>query len=161
LLCAQKTPHFGRAKFLHGEQGALAASARLVETVPGLDAKYHLASQVVDEARHLEVFSRYLRDNGPDPYPPSPSLITLLEHALADARWDVTALGMHIMIEALAMAAFRLADGTFHDALIRHVFADPLPVACRCASLRARKTGAVHRGAPTPRLTLGSELGWG
>lgn len=109
------------SQFLHGEQGALAASARLVETVPGLDAKYYLASQVVDEARHLEVFSRYLRDHVPDPYSPSASLVTLLEHALADSRWDVTALGMHIMIEALAMAAFRLADGTFHDDLIRQI----------------------------------------
>jgi hypothetical protein len=76
---------------------------------------------VIDEARHVEVFSRYLRDNVPDPYPISEPLRLLLADILADSRWDVTALGMQIMVEALAMAAFRLAGNTFHDGLIREI----------------------------------------
>lgn len=109
------------SQFLHGEQGALVVAARLVEVVPDLDSKMCAASQAVDEARHVEAFSRYLREKVPQPYPVTASLAELLDDILADSRWDVTALGMQIMVEALAMAAFRLADSTFHDDLIKEV----------------------------------------
>lgn len=109
------------SQFLDGEQGALIASARLVETVPGLDAKFCAATQAVDEARHIEVFSRYLREKVPDPYETSPALSNLLQSILSDSRWDVVSLGMQIVIEAVAMAALRLADRTFQDDLIRQI----------------------------------------
>lgn len=109
------------SQFLHGEQGALVVAGRLVSAMPDLDGKLCAASQAVDEARHAEVFARYLRENVPEPYPVSASLETLLVDILSDERWDVTALGMQILVEALAMAAFRLADRTFHDDLIRGI----------------------------------------
>jgi len=109
------------SQFLHGEQGALVAAARLVEAMPDIGAKLCAASQVVDEARHVEAFSRYLREKVPSPYPINGALRELLEDVLGDSRWDVTALGMHIMVEALAMATFRLANATFHDPLIREI----------------------------------------
>lgn len=109
------------SQFLHGEQAAMVVAARLVETVPELDAKFYAASQAIDEARHVEAFSRYLADHVPEPYPVSGPLDALLSDILSDARWDVTALGMQIMVEALAMAAFRLADSTFHDDLVKQI----------------------------------------
>jgi hypothetical protein len=109
------------SQFLHGEQGALVVAGRLVETVPDLDSKYYAASQVADEARHVEAFSRYLREKAPSAYPVSPHLAALMTDILADRRWDITALGMQIMVEALAMAAFRLANSTFLDPLIRDI----------------------------------------
>jgi hypothetical protein len=109
------------SQFLHGEQGALIVAARLVELIPGVEGKTHAAIQAVDEARHVEVFSRYLRENVPAPYPVSGPLESLLSDILADSRWDVTAVGMQIVVEALAMAAFRLADSTFHDQLIKDI----------------------------------------
>lgn len=109
------------SQFVDGEQGALIAAGRLVETVSGLDAKFCAATQAVDEARHIEVFSRYLREKIPDPYETSSALSSLLLSILSDSRWDVVSLGMQIVIEAVAMAAFRLADYTFHDDLIRQI----------------------------------------
>jgi hypothetical protein len=53
------------------------------------------------------------------PYEISSPLQSLLTDVLGDPRWDVTALGMQI--EALAMAAFRLASATFHDDLIKEI----------------------------------------
>jgi hypothetical protein len=44
------------SQFMHGEQGALLCTAKIVETVPWIDAKYYAATQVMDEARHVEVF---------------------------------------------------------------------------------------------------------
>jgi len=109
------------SQFLHGEQAAMVVAGRLVETVPDVPSKLYAASQAADEARHVEVFSRYLREKVADPYPVSEPLRLLLADILGDERWDVIALGMQIMVEALAMAAFRLADSTFHDDLIRQI----------------------------------------
>ena len=54
---------------MHGEQGALLCTARIVETVPWIDAKYYAATQVMDEARHVEVFARYLDEKLVGPLP--------------------------------------------------------------------------------------------
>src|SRR5213594_293186 len=47
---------------MHGEQGALLACSQMVDIVQGADEKFFQATQVVDEARHNEVLSRYLAD---------------------------------------------------------------------------------------------------
>ncbi|NYT95660.1 ferritin-like domain-containing protein [Salinispora sp. H7-4] len=109
------------SQFLHGEQAALVVAARLVAAVPDLDSKFCAATQVVDEARHVEVFARYLREKIPEPYEVSPPLRELLTDILSDPRWDVTALGMQIMVEAIAMASFRLSNSSFHDPLIKNL----------------------------------------
>lgn len=111
------------SQFLHGEQAAMVVAGRLVGCMPDLDGKLCAASQAVDEARHVEVFSRYLRQQVGACYPVSEPLRLMLRDFLADPRWDITALGMQILVEALAMAAFRLANSTFHDELIKEITA--------------------------------------
>jgi P-aminobenzoate N-oxygenase AurF len=109
------------SQFAHGEQGAVIASARLAEVLPTAEAKCFAASQVADEARHLEAFSRYVREKMPEPYPIAEPLAAMLRDLLGDARWDMTALGLQIILEGLAMAALRLANSTLHDELIREI----------------------------------------
>jgi len=109
------------SQFLHGEQGALVASARLAEVLPDIALKGYAASQAAEEARHVTVFARYADERLLDPYTVSPSFARLLEQILRDSQWDIVALGMHVMIEALALAAFRLANNTFEDPLIRRI----------------------------------------
>jgi hypothetical protein len=94
------------SQFLHGEQGALICTAKIVETVPTLDAKYYAATQVMDEARHVEAYSRYLREKIDLAYPINPHLATLLNQIISESRWDFTYLGMQILIEGLALGAF-------------------------------------------------------
>jgi hypothetical protein len=94
------------SQFMHGEQGALLATAQIVDATPSFDAKLYGASQVMDEARHVEVYSRYLREKLTRQYPVNVHLRTLLDQILADSRWDMKYLGMQIMVEGLAMAAF-------------------------------------------------------
>ncbi len=96
------------SQFLHGEQGALICSAKIVATVPDIDSKFYAATQVVDEARHMEAYSRYLRDKLRLAYPINPSLQALLNDVISDSRWDMTYLGMQVLIEGLALAAFGL-----------------------------------------------------
>jgi hypothetical protein len=93
------------SQFLHGEQGALLAAAKLVQQAPTLEAKYAAATQVIDEARHVEVYARLLHDKLGLFYPVTPALRGLLENVLADSRWDMTCLGVHVLIEGMAHAA--------------------------------------------------------
>jgi hypothetical protein len=116
------------SQFLHGEQGALLATAQLVDAVPELDAKLYGATQVVDEARHVEVYNRYLHDKVGFRYPVNPHLKTLLDLILKDSRWDMKFLGMQIMVEGLALAAFAMIRQHTYEPLLReltrHVMAD-------------------------------------
>jgi hypothetical protein len=95
------------SQFMHGEQGALIATAKIVQTVPDLDAKFYAATQVMDEARHVEAYSRLLHDKFELAYPITHGLKSLLESGLSDSRWDMTYLTMQILIEGLALAAFQ------------------------------------------------------
>jgi len=97
---------FMLSQFLHGEQGALVATAKIVQTVPWEEAKFYAANQVADEARHVEVYHRYLTEKLGISYEVHPSLQQLLDEIIRDSRWDVTYLGMQIMVEGLALAAF-------------------------------------------------------
>jgi len=109
------------SQFLHGEQGALLASSQVVDTVPWLDAKLYGATQVMDEARHVEVYERYLREKLELTYPVNPELKSLLDAILRDPRWDVKYLGMQILVEGLALAAFGFVHAFSNEPLLKNL----------------------------------------
>jgi hypothetical protein len=116
------------SQFMHGEQGALLCTAKIVETVPWIDAKYYAATQVMDEARHVEVFAKYLDDKLTGHYPINAHLKMLLDDIVNDSRWDMTYLGMQIMVEGLALAAFgfmhMMTTEPLLKQLLRYVMSD-------------------------------------
>src|SRR5205807_8539338 len=116
------------SQFMHGEQGALLCTAKIVESVPWIDAKYYAATQVMDEARHVEVFAKYLDTKLSGHYPINAHLRLLLDDIIADPRWDMTYLGMQIMVEGLALAAFgfihQLTTEPLLKQLLRYVMGD-------------------------------------
>ena len=116
------------SQFMHGEQGALICTAKIVETVPWIDAKYYASTQVMDEARHVEVFAKYLDSKLSGHYPINAHLKLLLDDIVNDSRWDMTYLGMQIMVEGLALAAFgfihQLTTEPLLKQLLRYVMAD-------------------------------------
>ncbi len=111
------------SQFLHGEQGALLCSARIVESVPDLDAKYYAATQVMDEARHVETYARLMQDKVGMLYPVNSSLQALLSDTLSDSRWDLPYLGMQVLIEGLALAAFGVVRELTTAPLIKQILA--------------------------------------
>jgi len=111
------------SQFLHGEQGALVCSARIAESVPDLDAKFYAATQVMDEARHAETYARFLKDKVGLYYPINPSLKSLLDDTLTDGRWDMPYLGMQVLIEGLALAAFGILRDMTSVALPKQILA--------------------------------------
>jgi hypothetical protein len=116
------------SQFLHGEQGALICTGLITATVPWIDAKYYAATQVMDEARHVEVFARYLQEKTSGMYPINANLGSLLDDIIVDGRWDITYLGMQIMVEGLALAAFgfmhMLTTEPLLKQLLRYVMSD-------------------------------------
>ena len=103
------------SQFMHGEQGALMVAAKLVHMVPNVEAKFYAATQTMDEARHVEVYARLLHEKFNLVYPITPGLKALLENVLTDSRWDMAYLGMQVLIEGLALAAFqRIRDTAQH-----------------------------------------------
>jgi hypothetical protein len=109
------------SQFLHGEQGALICTAKITETVPWYDAKLYASTQVVDEARHVEVFARYLDEKLGGGYQINSHLGMLLDDVVTDARWDMTYLGMQIMVEGLALAAFGFLHQLTSEPLLKHL----------------------------------------
>ena len=95
------------SQFMHGEQWALIATAKIVQTVPDVAAKFYAATQVMDETRHVEAYARLLHEKFELAYPITPGLKALLENTISDRRWDMTYLGMQVLIEGLALAAFQ------------------------------------------------------
>jgi hypothetical protein len=120
--------NFMLSQFMHGEQGALVCTAKIVETVPWIDAKYYAATQVMDEARHVEVFAKYLDEKLNGHFPLNPHLGMLLDDIISHPQWDFTYLGMQIMVEGLALAAFGLVQAITQEPLLqkllRYVMSD-------------------------------------
>ena len=109
------------SQFLHGEQGALLVASQLASCAPTYNAKLYDASQTFDEARHVEVFNRYLQDKIGIHYPINPSLKLLLDKILTDERWDLKFIGMQIIIEGLALAAFQMLKAITKDPLLKQL----------------------------------------
>jgi hypothetical protein len=110
-------------QFLHGEQGALLATAQIVDTTPWYEAKQYGATQVMDEARHVEVYRRFIQEKLQHEYPINAELKKLLDLILTDSRWDMKFLGMQIMVEGLALAAFGTMRDTTTNPLLRDLTA--------------------------------------
>ncbi|MET8828243.1 ferritin-like domain-containing protein [Streptomyces sp. NPDC004610] len=111
------------SQFLHGEQGAMVCASRIVESVPDLDAKFYSATQAMDEARHAEIYGRFLHEKVGLLYPVNPHLQALLGDTLRDRRWDMPYLGMQVLIEGLALAAFGMIRDTTRQPLPKQILA--------------------------------------
>jgi len=109
------------SQFLHGEQGALLAAAQVTEAMPSLDAKSYGATQVMDEARHVEVFHRYVTEKLENLVRIDDNLYVVIDALMTDARWDVKCLGMQIMVEGLAVGAFGTMYRSTREPLLREL----------------------------------------
>ena len=160
LRCVQELPEdvqtrlfreaavFTLSQVLHGEQAALMVCGQLVNVVPDLDGKFAAAVQVMDEARHVEVFARYLDKVG-HRYPIDPDLQAIVTQLLAETDWEAKCVGMQVILESIALGFFRsgteiarepvLASfiGRVHEDEARHVAYGVLSLEQRVPNLPA------------------------
>ncbi|QFU76956.1 ferritin [Halioglobus maricola] len=109
------------SQFLHGEQGALLVASQLCSCAPTLNAKLYAGSQTFDEARHVEVFNKYLQQRLGMMYPINTHLKSIIDKILTDERWDMKFIGMQIVIEGLALSAFNTTRETTPDPVLKDV----------------------------------------
>lgn len=160
LRCVQELPDttqralyreaalFTISQVLHGEQAALMTCGQLVNVVPDVDGKFAAAVQVMDEARHVEVFARYLEKHGHH-YPIDPDLKAIVEWLLVEPDWEAKCVGMQVVLESVALGFFRrgveLSDepllqqfiGKVHEDEARHVAYGVLSLEARIPELEA------------------------
>ena len=111
------------SQFLHGEQGALLVASQLASCAPTFNAKLYAASQTFDEARHVEVFNKYIQQRIGMMYPINTHLKSILDKILTDERWDLKFIGMQIIIEGLALSAFNAIKQYTPDPVLRDILA--------------------------------------
>ena len=140
------------SQFMHGEQGALLCTAKIVETVPWIDAKYYAATQVVDEARHVEVFSRYLDEKLGGQYPVNAHLRLLLDDIINDSRWDMTYLGMQVMVEGLALASFGFMHSLIEEPLLKKLLRYVMSDEARHVAFGVLSLQEVYQGLSAPEI---------
>ncbi|HKV55175.1 MAG TPA: ferritin-like domain-containing protein [Candidatus Binataceae bacterium] len=108
------------SQLLHGEEGAMLACSQLVDMVPSNDAKFFQSTQVVDEARHTEVLSRYLLEKcGGRIYPMSKNIKLLFDFLLGQGKWFIKTAGLQLIAETFAVGLFRMLAETSNDPLLR------------------------------------------
>ena len=109
------------SQFLHGEQGALLVASQLASCAPTFNAKLYAASQTFDEARHVEAFNKYIQTRLKKSWPIGRALKGLLDKILTDPRWDLKFIGMQVVIEGLALAAFQSAKESSRDPVFKEM----------------------------------------
>jgi len=149
---SMETQNWSLSQFMHGEQGALLCTAKIVETVPWIDAKYYAATQVMDEARHVEVFAQYLDTKLSGHYPINAHLKMLLDDIINDSRWDMTYLGMQVMVEGLALAAFGMAMQTTPDPLLKQLLRYVMSDEARHVAFGVLSLKEFYAGLSEPEL---------
>jgi hypothetical protein len=118
-LAKRRSAHL-LSTFLHGEQGAMMICGQLVEVVPDMDGKLYASTQVVDEARHVEVFHRFIQRLDRI-YPIMPGLKALLNAVLQADLWQMKCVGMQVIAESLAMGSFKTMMKITNDEVFRKI----------------------------------------
>ncbi len=110
------------SQLLHGEEGAMLACSQLVDMVPTNDAKFFQSTQVVDEARHAEVLSRYLTEKcGGRIYPMNRNVKHLFDYLLGQGKWFIKTVGLQLVAETFAVGLFRMLAETSQDPLLQTI----------------------------------------
>ena len=109
------------SQLMHGEQGAVLVCSQIVDSVDSMDSKFFMATQVMDEARHTEVLSRYMDKRIPRLYPQNETTRQLFDTILTEKRWFIKTIALQLVAETFAVALFRLFGESSPDPLFRQV----------------------------------------
>jgi hypothetical protein len=106
------------SQLLHGEQAALQLCGQLTNVCEKMDEKWYAASQVVDEARHIEAFSKLMQRKLGTIYPIAPTLKVLLELLLEAETTQKKTLGMQCLFEGMAVGIMDMMRSECRNALL-------------------------------------------
>jgi 1,2-phenylacetyl-CoA epoxidase catalytic subunit len=113
--------NYSLSQLLHGEQAALHICGQLTNLCPKMDEKWYAASQVADEARHVEVFARLLSEKFGTIYPIAPTVKLLLDKLLAAEGYAMKTLGMQTLFEGIAVGVMDVMRAESRSPLLSEV----------------------------------------
>ncbi len=96
------------SQLLHGEQAALQLCGQLTNVCDKMDEKWYAASQVIDEARHIEAFAKFMQRKMGTIYPIGGTLKILLDRLLEADTAQKKTLGMQTLFEGMAVGIMDL-----------------------------------------------------
>ena len=146
------------SQFLHGEQAALVCAAKVVQTVPWFEAKQFAALQVADEARHVEVFDRYISQKLGARYDINPQLRSVVDDIVSNTSWDVTYLGMQVLVESLALASFGLMRHMLHEPLLASILRRVMADEARHVSFGLASLSELYNGLSDAEIAYRQEF---
>lgn len=109
------------SQLLHGEQAALQLCGQLTNVCTEIDQKFYAASQVIDEARHIEVFAKYLQEKAGEIHPIGGDLKTLLDILLQAEGMQKKVLGMQTLFEGMAVGIMDMVRRDSRNPLLQHM----------------------------------------
>ena len=109
------------SQLLHGEQAALQLCGQLTNVCDKMDQKFYAASQVIDEARHIEVFAKFLQEKAGTIYPVDPTIKLLLDTLLQAEGMAKKTLGMQTLFEGMAVGIMGLMRQECRNPLLREM----------------------------------------
>lgn len=104
----------------YGERAAMEVSAQLLTMVDDEQAKFALAAQVIEEAKHVSVFRRVLKKLD-DIHPVDPWSRRLLSDLIRVRHVAAKLIGMQLIVENVANHLFKHIGGAVPDPLIKEV----------------------------------------
>ena len=107
------------SQLLHGEQAALQLCGQLVNCCPTMDAKWYAGSQVIDEVRHVEAFSKLVQRKFGVVHPIDPTLKVLLDKLLEAPSWQTKTLGMQTLFEGMAVGIMDIVERMNTNPLVK------------------------------------------
>jgi len=108
------------SQLLHGEQAALQLCGQLTNVCDKMDEKWYASSQVIDEARHIEAFSKLMQRKMGTIYPIAPTLKTLLDILLEAETAQKKTLGMQTLFEGMAVGIMDMLRTDSRNELLSH-----------------------------------------
>jgi hypothetical protein len=109
------------SQLLHGEQAALQLCGQLTNVCDKMDEKWYAASQVVDEARHIEALSKFMQRKMGTIYPIGSTLKILLEILLEARSAQQKTLGMQTLFEGMAVGIMDMMRRDCRNPLLTEV----------------------------------------
>ena len=145
------------SQFLHGEQGALTVAARIVQSVPDMDSKFYAATQTMDEARHVELYARFMREKMRAVLPWSRR--TWLPSCCADALRRLPLMGT-CPTSAMQVADRGAGPGSTAFGVHRDLSNNPLVTQLLAYVMQGRRRGPARGVRPdrAARLPQGTDL---
>jgi ribonucleotide reductase beta subunit family protein with ferritin-like domain len=106
--------------FLYGEQTSMLVASQLIPLARDMEARFYLSTQLLDETRHVEAFSRYISLLGKI-QPPNSNISELADKLITIPTIEEKMIGLHLLVEGLAQEVFHAAARSIDDPLLQHM----------------------------------------